>query len=169
MTELLLRLCSVAELLLSLAMVVSGRSWRLLYLVQCVVIALTAGLGAIEGGDVALLGAVPILLLQAVAIPRLLRSTPHPAPPPSLPTLGAGVVLAALALSAPVPERFAAPLAMVLLGLLGAAAPISQRFGTLLVLNGASAAACLAPDGWLVVLLLAIVAAEGVPRLSALR
>jgi hypothetical protein len=174
-TELLLRLLDVAALLLSFGLLVAGRTWPLLYAAQLAVVALFAVVTAAATGQWAQLVDVPILLLQAFAIPRLLRGSAPASPVAPMLTLALGLVLTVVASAVPFADGFAVPLAMVLFGLLAASGP-TMRFGVLMLLNGVAGSICLLPDdpaGPLVVLALAALAAitagEGVPRWSALR
>ena len=179
MIELLGRIPGLAQLLLAFAMLLAGQSWGWLYAAQVVAVGVGAAVTASVSGQATLLAVVPILLLQAVAIPRLLRTLSLPDPPGPIATLAAALLLAALAACVPFADGFAAPMAMLLLGLLGTARArdaSGMRLGALLLLNGAEAAVCASPANDmapLAVLVLGAVAAmvvsEGVPRWSALR
>jgi hypothetical protein len=175
-TELLLRLLDVAALLLSFGLLLAGRAWPMLYAAQLVVVALFAVVTAGVTAHWAALADVPILLVQAVAIPRLLRGDTSSSAAAPLLVLGLGVGLTVLSAAVPFADGFTVPLAMVLLGLLAAAGGQPMRFGVLLLLNGVAASLCLLPAEPLdpvLVLALAVVASiaacDGVPRWNALR
>ncbi len=167
-----------AALLLAFALLLAGRihavsrAWSWIYVAQCVAIALSAVAASVRAGDPSAAASVPVLLIQAALVQRLLRGRVWQAPNPLLAT-GGGLLLAALALSAPLPDGFGAALAILLLGLLAAALIAEAGLALLLALNGAASAACLLPNGWLPALVLAgtsaIVAGGGIPRLGALR
>ena len=165
-----------AALLLAFALLLAGRSWprawSWVYVAQCAAIALSAVAASAKAGDPSAAASVPPLLVQAALVQRLLRGTAWAVPNPVLAT-GGGLLLAALALAAPLPEGFGTALAILLLGLLAAALVSEAGFALLLMLNGAEAAACLLPGGWLPALVLAgvsvVVAGGGLPRLGALR
>ncbi len=167
-----------AALLLAFALLLAGRfhavsqAWSWIYVAQCAAIALSAVAASIHAGDPSAAASVPVLVMQAALVQRLLRGRVWQAPNPIL-AMSGGLLLAALALAAPLPDGFGTALAIVLLGLLAAVLTVEPGLALLLVLNGAASAACLLPNGWLPALVLAgtsaIVADGGIPRLDALR
>lgn len=167
--ELLARLLGVASLLLGFGLLLATLQRGLLSAALSAVLALGGLVAAVALGDPWPLASALVLLGQAALLPRLLPGEPGPAP--TVATAAGGVVLTALAAALPLPDGFAIPLALVLLGLLGA---VRGRAGVLLLLAGAQAASIplpgpASPEAVLALAVAAcLVAADGVPQWRAL-
>ena len=134
MTLELARLCGLAALLLSFAILASRRIQAIAYAAQCGAVALLALSQAVLQADPALVAVAALVVAQAALV---LRNRPAIAPGTGFPvmTLSAALLLVVLATASLPSDGMGVPLVMVILGLLGAAA-LPGPHGVLTLLNG---------------------------------
>lgn len=134
MTLELARLCGLAAMLLSFAILAGRRVQGLAYAAQCGAVVLLALSQAVLQGDLSLLAVAVLVAAQAALV---WRNRPVLAPGTAFPvvTLCAALLLVVLATASVPSDGMGVPLVMVLLGLLGAAA-LTGPYGVLTLLNG---------------------------------